>query len=96
MAKLGNRSMRNLSSAGKFTVGTADKAAVGLFKWAVTDHMGIFTRPQAIKFAGIAHRSCGDFELLSGGMAETSPRWMPDRLKPPVPPSPYAGIAQLA
>ncbi len=38
MAKLGNRSMRNLSSAGmssaKFTVGTADKSAVGLFKCA--------------------------------------------------------------
>ncbi len=44
MAKLGNRSMRNLSSAGwqaaKFTGRAADKAAVGLFKWAVTDHMG--------------------------------------------------------
>ncbi len=34
MAKLGNRSMRNLSSAGwqsaKFTVGSAEKSAVGI------------------------------------------------------------------
>ncbi len=44
MAKLGKRAMRNLSSAGwqsaKFTVGTADKAAIGLVRWAATDHMG--------------------------------------------------------
>ncbi len=43
MAKLGNRSMRNLSSAGmsaaRFTVGAADKGAVGLVHWAATDHM---------------------------------------------------------
>ncbi len=39
------RSMRNLGSAGysaaKLTVGTVDKAAVGLFKWATTDNSGI-------------------------------------------------------
>ncbi len=52
MAKLGKRSMRNLSSAGKFTVGSAGKSAVGLFKWATSDHLGIFTRPQTIKFVG--------------------------------------------
>ncbi len=40
MAKLGNRSMHNLSSAGKFTVGSAGKSAVGLFKWATSDHLG--------------------------------------------------------
>ncbi len=41
MAKLGNRSMRNLSSAGMFTVGSSGKSTVGLFKWSVTDHMGM-------------------------------------------------------
>ncbi len=45
MAKLGNHSMRNLSSAGwqsaKFTGRTAGKGAVGLVRWAATDHLGM-------------------------------------------------------
>ncbi len=43
MAKLGNRAMCNLSSAGwqsaKFTVGTADKAAVGVFRRSTKGHV---------------------------------------------------------
>jgi hypothetical protein len=45
MAKLGNRAIRNLQSAGnsaaKFTGSTTGKAAVGLFRWATTDHSGM-------------------------------------------------------
>ena len=45
MAKLSNRGMRNLRSAGmsaaKFTGRTTEKAAVGLFRWMVTDHSGV-------------------------------------------------------
>lgn len=40
-----SRATRNLRSAGwdaaKFTARTADKAAVGLFRWATTDHSGM-------------------------------------------------------
>lgn len=44
MAKRSN-GMRNLQSAGrsaaKFTGRTTEKAAVGLFRWATTDHYGM-------------------------------------------------------
>jgi len=40
-----NQGMRNLQSAGKqaakFTGGVTEKAAVGLFRWATTDHNGM-------------------------------------------------------
>lgn len=40
-----SRATRNLRSAGwdavKFTARTADKATVGLFRWATTDHSGM-------------------------------------------------------
>lgn len=43
--KPSNQGMRNLRSAGwqaaKFTGRTADKAAVGLFRWVTTDHSGL-------------------------------------------------------
>lgn len=45
MAKISNQVTRNLRSAGnsaaKFTGRTTEKAAVGLFRWLVTDHSGI-------------------------------------------------------
>ena len=45
MTKRNSQAMRNLKSAGwqaaKFTGRTTDKAAVGLFRWAATDHSGM-------------------------------------------------------
>lgn len=46
MAKRSNgmhsrKAMRNFESAANSTLRTADKAAVGLFKWASTDHSGM-------------------------------------------------------
>ena len=45
MARRSSNGIRNLKSAGssvaKFTGRTTEKAAVGLFKWATTDHSGM-------------------------------------------------------
>ena len=45
MARRSSSGIRNLKSAGssvaKFTGRTTEKAAVGLFKWATTDHSGM-------------------------------------------------------
>lgn len=45
MAKRHSRAMRNLTSAGRtaarFTGRAAEKTAVGLFRWATTDHSGL-------------------------------------------------------
>lgn len=36
-----NRAMRNLGSAANSTIKTTEKAAVGLARWATTDHSGM-------------------------------------------------------
>lgn len=45
MAKRSSRAMRNIRSAGwaaaRFAGRTTEKAAVGLFRWASTDHSGL-------------------------------------------------------